>query len=779
MSSRASPAAAARPPRRVRARIDGTVRGVGFRPFASRLARELGLAGHVRSDACGVVLEVEGAAWAVDAFLVRLRTEAPPPARVRAVAGEELAPVGERGFAIRAGARGDAAPAAVAPDRATCRDCVAELLDPTDRRYRYPFVNCANCGPRFTIAEGVPCDRSRTTMAGFQMCARCRAEYDDPLDRRYHAPSTACPVCGPRVELLDADGVPVPARDGEDAVARATRALLDGAIVAVKGAGGYHLACRADDEDVVRRLRARKRRQERPMALMVHDLQAARALVLLSDAEEELLLSPERPIVLARSWAGARVAPSVAPDVPELGVMLPSSPLHLLLLGDGEVPLVLTSGNAADEPTAVADGDALARLRGIADRFLVHDRPIATRADDSVARVVELGRWPRPLLLRRSRGYVPAGVELPLAAPLGLLGCGAERRSTFCVARGTSAWVGQHVGDLADDATARAYRAGVRRFERLLAVTPRAIAHDLHAADRATVYAHERAGAAGPPIRLIGVQHHHAHLAACLAEHGEHGRAVGAIYDGSGHGADGTVWGGELLVGSLAGWGRAGHLRPVRMPGGERAIREPWRMACAWLLEAYGDDPGVPAMLAGRVDPDRWAGVAASARSGVASPLTSSMGRLFDAVAALCGLRAEITYEGQAAVALAAAADPVACGAYPLPIREDGTLDAAETIRAVVGDLEHGAPVGAVAACFHAGVARATAEACAMLAERHGLDAVVLSGGVFQNRLLLQRTADALTGAGLRVLVPERLPLDDGGIAYGQVAVAAAVIAAR
>lgn len=572
--------------RRVHVRVEGTVQGVGFRPYVHRLARELGLGGTVGNDERGVFAEVEGEPAAVAGFLARLPAQAPPLARVEQVRVRELPARGERTFAIVASERHGAAAALVVPDAATCDDCLAELRDPADRRHRYPFVNCTNCGPRFTIVRDVPYDRPRTTMAAFAMCPTCQAEYDDPADRRFHAQPNACPVCGPRARLLGAD-TPPPG----DAVAGAARLLADGAIVAVKGLGGYHLACRADDERAVRALRTRKHREDRPFALMARDLAAAAALVVLDDAAAELLQSPARPIVLAPRRAGAAVAAAVAPGMRELGVMLPYTPLHHLLLADvatasasaapspggGAVApaLVLTSGNVSDEPIAFRDDDALTRLATIADAFLVHDRPIRTRTDDSVARAV----GGRPQLLRRSRGHVPDALPLPVPASRPLLACGAELKSTFCVAKGERAWVGHHVGDLRNAETLAAYRDGIDHFERLFAVRPQLVAHDLHPDYLATAYALAR-----EEVELLGVQHHHAHLAACLAEHGEHATAVGAIYDGAGLGSDGTVWGGEILVGDLRGFSRVGALQPVRLPGGDRAAREPWRMACAWLV---------------------------------------------------------------------------------------------------------------------------------------------------------------------------------------------------
>ncbi len=812
MSAKAGPARPGSAPggrRRVRARVTGIVQGVGFRPYVYRLARELALDGYVLNDERGVVVEAEGDCRSVEAFLARLAAEAPPLASVEGVDYQERAPEARQGFEIVQSTRGGEPLALVSPDTATCEACLAELLDPADRRFRYPFINCTDCGPRFTIVRDVPYDRALTTMAGFEMCAACRAEYEDPLDRRFHAEPNACSVCGPSVTLAAALGDVAPRDSGsagtgsEAALSHAGEALLGGAILAVKGIGGYHLACRADDEAAVARLRARKHREDRPFALMARDLEAARALVDLSEAEERLLIGRERPIVLAPRRPRAPVAPSVAPRAPDLGVMLPYSPLHHVLLADLRVALVMTSGNLSDEPIAYRDDDARERLATIADLVLHHDRPIHTRTDDSVVRAVS-GR--APLVIRRSRGYVPASIDLPLASPRPLLAYGAQLKSTFCVAKGRRAWVSHHIGDLENWATLRSFRGGVEHFERLFAVEPEVVAHDLHPDYLSSNEALQREG-----VEHVGVQHHHAHLAACLAEHGEHGPALGAIYDGTGYGTDATVWGGELLVGDLEGFERAGWLWPVRMPGGERAVREPWRMACAWLQEALGEESALPATLTGDVDPRMWATMAALARSDLA-PVTTSMGRLFDAVAALCGLRARVSYEGQAAVELEAACDDDERGAYslalveragatealplaarargateapPLSARAGGAtdapalvLDARGTVREVLADVAAGARVATVAARFHNGLAEATALACQTLAGRRSLDTVALSGGVFQNRRLLTGCAERLEAEGLRVLVPERLPPNDGGIAYGQAAVAAAQLAA-
>ena len=792
---------------RSRARVEGVVQGVGFRPFVHRLASELALDGFVLNDERGVLVEVQGEPERVERFLARLRADAPPLAVVERVLAEAVAPqAAGTGFLI-VPSEGRGPPSAlVSADVATCADCLAELFDPADRRFRYPFLNCTNCGPRFTIVRGVPYDRPRTTMAGFTMCAACRAEYDDPADRRFHAQPTACRACGPQLRVEGSHPVmkgsePVMgAGEAAAPLAVAVAALLAGRVVAVKGLGGFHLACRADDADAVAALRSRKHREDKPFALMVGSVEVARELVVLGGEEERLLRGRERPIVLAPRRAGAPVAAAVAPHARELGVMLPYTPLHHLLLADTATPLVMTSGNVSDEPIAYEDAEALERLGAVADLFLLHDRPIHMRTDDSVVRAAA----GRPLMLRRSRGHVPSSLALPEPVARPVLACGAELKSTFCLAKGTRAWVSHHIGDLANVETLRSFTEGVAHFERLFDVRPDVVAHDLHPEYLSTKYALEREA-----VAHVSVQHHHAHLAACLAEHGEVGPAVGAIFDGTGYGLDGTVWGGELLAGGTGGFERAGHLWAVRLPGGEQAVRQPWRMACAWLQEALGEEP--PPLRG--VDPRRWAAVAALARSGLAAPQTTSMGRLFDAVAALCGIRTEIHYEGQAAIELEAAAEPGDHGRYELPLVGrsraadavlDGrsptgeetldsgppgagvvpdsrppagglVLDARPTVLAVAADVARGVPAGVVSARFHDTVAVATAAGCARAASVRGLGTAVLSGGVFLNRRLLEGTVVALRRAGLRVLVPERLPPGDGGIAFGQAAVASTI----
>lgn len=717
---------------RRRVRVTGVVQGVGFRPFVYGLARRLGLAGFVLNDGEGVVIEAEGAAAALDALVRGLREEAPPLARVETVTAAPLAIRGEQEFRIEASGGGGRT-ALIPADAATCDDCLRELFDPADRRYRYPFVNCTQCGPRFTIVTAVPYDRPNTTMAGFALCADCRREYEDPLDRRFHAEPIACPACGPTLSFAQAHTT---SSRGEEALGAAVELLRAGGIVAVKGLGGYHLACDAADEEAVARLRERKRREEKPFAVMTAD---TAALVELGTGEEELLRSRARPIVLARSRAGAPVASSVAPGTPWLGVLLPYTPLHHLLLADHGGVLVLTSGNVSDEPIAVDDADAERRLGAIADAFLAHDRPIHRRCEDSVVRVA----FP----LRRSRGLVPAPLPLPVPAPRPLVAAGPELKATFCVARGAEAFLSPHLGDLDGELAYRAFRSDLDLYLAMLGVRPEAVAHDLHPEYLSTKWALEQ------DAELVGVQHHHAHAAACLAEHGETGPALALVFDGTGYGTDGTLWGGELLRCDLAQFERVAHLEPVPLPGGEAAIREPWRCAAVHLE------------LAGRPVPwERWTLVRESLK--VNAPLSSGMGRLFDTVAALLGVRDEVTYEGQAAIELELLAGETDADPYDWRFGSG-----VELVALVHDDLAAGRDRAEIAAAFHETVAAAAAAICAAAAEPR---AVVLSGGTFQNLRLLASTRRRLEDAGFRVLSHRLVPPNDGGIAYGQAAVAAA-----
>ncbi len=744
------------------------MQGVGFRPFVYALATRLGLSGLVGNDVDGVFAEVEGPPAAVAEFLLLLRRQAPPLARIDRVTTAELAPAGDGGFTIAPSPRGGERRALVSPDSATCDDCLRELADPADRRFGYPFLNCTNCGPRFTIVVDVPYDRALTTMAGFAMCDRCAAEYHHPADRRFHAQPTCCARCGPRLSLTGADGA---ALAGEP-LAGAARLLGQGQVLAVKGLGGYHLAVDATCEDAAAALRARKRREDKPFALMVADLAAARRLCEVDEVAAGLLASPRRPVVLLPRRPGAGVAASVAPGNRQLGIMLPYTPLHHLLLASVPFPLVLTSGNVSDEPIAYRDEDALARLGTIAGAFLTHDRAIHIRTDDSVARVFR----GREMLIRRSRGYVPEPVRVDWRFPRPVLACGAELKNTFCLAKEDRAIVSHHIGDLENAETLRAFTDGIEHFRRLFGIEPEVIAHDLHPDYLSTKYAVDTADGTD----LVGVQHHHAHIASCLADNGDGGPVIGVAFDGTGYGADGTIWGGEFLLAGLAGYQREGHLEAVPMPGGTAAIKQPWRMAAVYLDAAFGATP--PAGLAVMRRNQRWwDAVLTLAHKGVASPVTSSAGRLFDAAAAVLGVRDEISYEGQAAIELEQLADPRERGAYPagldatMPFRIRGR----DLIAAVAADLAAGVDKAIIAARFHHGVAALIEAGCLLARDRSGLATVALSGGVFQNMLLLSETAGRLEAAGFRVLVHSRVPCNDGGISLGQAVVAGAADRAR
>jgi hydrogenase maturation protein HypF len=748
--------------------VEGVVQGVGFRPFVYSLATRLRLSGLVGNDATGVFIEVEGSPRCVRDFLASLERDAPPLARIEAVRTTALEASGCAGFSIVASARGGRRQALISADSATCADCLAELADPADRRFGYPFINCTNCGPRFTIVRDVPYDRPLTTMAGFGLCAECAAEYSDPADRRFHAQPVCCPACGPRLRLLNAFGVE--AFDVErvgDPIVSAAALLADGQVLAIKGLGGYHLAVDAGSEPAAAALRERKHREDKPFALMAADVEAAARLCEVDETAASLLASGRRPIVLLPRRADAPVASAVAPGSRQLGVMLPYTPLHHLLVKALGRPMVLTSGNTSDEPIAYDDEDALARLAGIADAFCVHDRPIHMRTDDSVVRPFR----GRETVMRRSRGYVPEPIRLRARFTRPVLGCGAELKNTFCLGRDDHAFVSHHIGDLENYETFRSFTEGIAHFQRLFAVTPQVVAHDLHPEYLSTKYALDC-----EDVSLVAVQHHHAHIASCLADNGEDGPVIGVAFDGTGYGTDGTIWGGEFLIADLAGFSRAGFLAPVPLPGSAAAIRQPWRMAAAYLAAAYPE--GTPPSLdVVRRNAGRWDDVLTVARSGVNSPLTSSAGRLFDAAAAVLGVRDAINYEGQAAVELEQLADPTSTlGGYPAGIEEGDQLRVigADLIRAVAEDVRRGVAAPIVAARFHHGVADAIARTCAILRSRTGLGVVALSGGVFQNLLLLERTVSRLEADGFRVLVHGRVPPNDGGISLGQAAVAAA-----
>ncbi len=757
--------------RRCTITLDGVVQGMGFRPCVYRLAVRRALAGSVRNSLQGVVAEVEGEADAVRGFIEDLARVAPAAGRPHrlSVTWDEPRGLGTA-FAIGASLRHGRAGLSPVPDLATCEDCLRDLTEPADRRHGYALLTCAACGPRFTIVRALPWDRDRTTMAGFALCARCRAEYEDPDDRRFHAETIACPACGPALALRGAAGEPVPTADP---IAAAAGALDSGGIVAVKGVGGYHLACDATSPAAVAELRRRKQRDAKPLAVMVPDLAAARALCAVSDAEAALLQSAARPIVLLARRPDARIAGEVAPGVRELGLMLPYTPLHHLLLQAMGRPLVMTSGNASEDAIAHADGEALGRLRGMADLFLVHDRPIHVPCDDSVARVVR----GTPRLVRRGRGYVPLSLELPVEAPRPVLACGGELKSTVGLVRGREVFLSQHLGDLGSEGAFRAFLAAIDHFQGLLGLRPTVVAHDLHPAYRSTVYARALEG-----VERVAVQHHHAHVAACLADNGVDRRVIGVAWDGTGYGADGTIWGGEFLVADLEGFDRVGHLELVPLPGGEAAIREPWRMAAAVLAAAYGEAlAGLDLAFVRRLDMAAWRRLTRATTRGLQAPLTSSAGRLFDAVACLLGLRDRVTFEGQAAMELEALAEARADTTYPTRLEGEGVVvvRTSDIVRGVVDDLLREVPPPRIAARFHATLARVIAGVCERIRARTGVGAVALSGGVFQNVWLLQGAMTALEAGGFEVYSHHHVPANDGGLALGQAAVAARRLAAR
>ena len=754
--------------------VRGIVQGVGFRPFVYALARRHELSGVVCNDADGVRIEVEGAPEELARFVRALEEDAPPLAAVESVDWQPLAALGERGFRIEESQEGDRRQALVSPDVATCDDCLAELLDPADRRHRYPFINCTNCGPRFTITRSVPYDRATTTMSTFEMCPKCRREYDDPADRRFHAQPNACSVCGPRVRLLDRFGHELRVKPG-DPISRTAQLLRGRAVVAVKGLGGYHLACDPFDAAAVRTLRGRKVRQDKPFALMARDLAQVRELCRVTPKEKVLLTSAARPIVLLERREDIELAEEVAPRQRALGVMLAYTPLHHLLLRDAGIPLVMTSGNNSDEPIAYRDEEAFEQLCDIADYFLVHDRPIHTRCDDSVLRIAAGGPYP----LRRSRGYAPAPLRLAGGFARHTLACGGELKNTFCLAKDRHAFPSHHVGDMENYETLRSFREGVEHYCRLFDVQPELVAYDLHPEYLSTKYARELEEDGLP---AAGIQHHHAHVASCLAdnERPEGERVIGVVLDGTGYGTDGAVWGGEFFEGSLEeGFVRRGHLEYVPLPGGSAAIRQPWRVALARLITLYGEEVTLKLPLA----VVREAGernvrlIARLVEHGLNTPPTSSAGRLFDTVAALVGVPGSrrATYEGQAAVELELASyGPVSQG-YPFRLRpEDGmwVVETGEIVSGVVGDLLSGREKEEISSTFHRTMAEVVVAGCERIREVGGASAVALSGGTFQNLLLVKQVLEFLVGKGFAVYWHRRVPTNDGGLALGQAVLA-------
>lgn len=763
--------------------VQGMVQGVGFRPFIYAQAQRLGLHGFVLNNSVGVVIEVEGEEQALAAFQHALQQELPPLARIMALTCEHMPLRHESGFLILHSEAGAERQALISPDTATCAECLREITDPANRRFHYPFTNCTNCGPRFTIIEDVPYDREQTTMRVFPMCLACQQEYTHPAHRRFHAQPNACPSCGPQVALYSKNEQGAWFASKQDALSdsalmESARRLSQGAIFAIKGLGGYHLACDALNVEAVQKLRQRKRREARPFALMVLDIETARQLCFVSEAEARLLQSYRCPIVLVKRRENCPVAPAVAPDSATLGLMLPYTPLHHLLLdafqamrnAPDPAVLVMTSGNVSDEPIAYQDADARERLSPIADHLLTHNRAIHMRCDDSVLRIAAGGEQ----FLRRSRGYVPEPIAL--ACDLPILACGPHLKNTFCLGKDRQAFLSHHIGDVENLETLLSFREGIEHFQCLFAITPAAIAYDMHPDYLTTASALDSAIA-----QKIAVQHHHAYIASVLAEHGLTGPVIGIAADGTGYGTDGTLWGCEVMVADLLGFERLAHLVPMPLPGGEQAIRQPWRMAAMYLARLYGDaflDLDLPFVR--QLDRTKWHVLKQMIAKNINCPQTSGLGRLFDAVAVLLqGQATEVCYEGQAASTLEVIATTCTAsitGGYPFLLRpgQPMQLDVEPLIEAIVQDRLRGVATAGIARRFHLTVAEMFAAACVEVCQQTGLNRVALSGGVFQNQLLLEQLLVCLTALKFQVYINRRVPPNDGGISLGQLAVAAA-----
>jgi len=750
---------------RCRIEVRGVVQGVGFRPYIYRLAERYSLTGSVRNSDTGVWIEVQGDDVRVADFLSVLPLEAPPLTRIMEITVSEITLKEDARFSISESTVAGRAGTLISPDIATCPDCIAEMLDPADRRYRYPFLNCTNCGPRFTITRCVPYDRKQTSMAPFTMCERCHAEYGDPRNRRFHAQPNACWECGPQLQLVGSSGVSQPG----DPVAEAIRLLKRGSILAIKGLGGFHLAVDANQREAVRELRRRKRRGEKPFAMMVADTTAIRVMCDVSADEAELLESPQRPIVLLRKLSTDY--DSLAPDGNELGVFLPYTPLHHLLLAGGDLSaLVMTSGNLRDEPIAIDNQEAITRLKEIADFSLIHNREILLRCDDSVMRII----GGRPLFVRRSRGFVPSPVLLEHTIPP-ILAVGGELKNTVCLSRDAMAFPGQHIGDLENLSAYDFFQESITHFEDTLQVSPKVIAYDLHPEYLATQWAKRQTG-----VQLIGVQHHHAHIAGCMAENQLSGPVIGVALDGTGYGADGEAWGGEVLITAFQNFERAAHFAYVSMPGGEQVIHEPWRMAVSYLWQAFGESwrSRVPVELLERIPEKHLKLVEQLLLKKMKFGLTSSCGRLFDAVAALTLARTKVTYEAQAAIALEASCDSTTTlSPYPFEIREGHCLQiqTAPLFAAITDDLRDGVPPGTISNRFHDGLVDVLTEVVSRVAHRSHLRDVCLSGGCFLNAHLLNGLCDKLAASGLAVYTNRQVPPGDGGLSLGQLVIAANV----
>jgi hydrogenase maturation protein HypF len=743
--------------------IRGTVQGVGYRPWVFQLAQQMDIRGVVWNHSRGVSIDAFGARDALDRFVTALRGDAPPAARVRSVTSESIPFVAHSSFAMIESIASAERLVSIPVDLSTCDDCLREMLDASDRRHRYPFINCTNCGPRYSIVRESPYDRANTSMAPFRMCEACRLEYETPGDRRFHAQPIACHDCGPRL---------VARRNGHqeivtgDVVRFAARSLHATLTVAIKGLGGFHLACDATSAQAVQRLRDRKRRERRPLAVMVRDLEAAERIVELSDAERALLTSIERPIVLARTRAGSPIAPQVSGDIPLTGIFLPYTPLHHLLLRDAGVPLVMTSGNLSDEPMVTTNPEALEQLRDVADVFLTHDREIVTRVDDSVAQVIDGA----PALIRRARGYVPRSIEAarPFVEPV--LGCGAQLKNAFCIATGSNAFLGPHIGDLESVTTLRAYETAIERLKTFVGASPTLLAHDLHPEYFSTRYALAQAG-----MRTVAVQHHHAHVVSAMAEHGLAGPAIGIAYDGTGFGTDGTTWGGEILLAHYENFERIATFRPIPLAGGDQAIRQPWRIALALLDDTFAGDPPLDKIpLFSQLPPQAIEAVRRMIKRGFNTTPARGVGRWFDALGALILGLAESHYEGEVAFRWNMVADPSEEGLYPVVIHDGVSpweIDPRSMVRAAIADLRAGRSAGTISARFHNTIAAMTAEVTRAALAIHGELPVVLSGGCFQNARLAESVIAGIRPAA-RVFMNRDVPAGDGGIALGQAFVA-------
>jgi hydrogenase maturation protein HypF len=752
--------------------IRGIVQGVGFRPFVYNLARSTGIVGFVLNSSSGVTIEAEGHESAIDEFTHALSSQAPALAHIESLTSEELAPQGDRSFDIRASRAVEGEFALIPQDVATCEDCLRDVADPENRRFAYPFTNCTNCGPRYTIIRDIPYDRPRTTMDRFRMCPDCETEYHDPSNRRFHAQPNACPVCGPSLAMAGSTSSLSPGEfksSPTSVLAAVRRVLHDGAIVALKGLGGFQLACDAENETAVRRLRERKKRSDKPFALMVRDLSTVERICFVSAYDRELLLGPERPIVILGRRPGSAISPSAAPGNNTLGVMLANTPLHFLLFGDelDGAPefnaLVMTSGNISEEPIVIQNQQAWHRLRTVADYFLFHDRDIYMRVDDSVARSFEC----RPRVLRRSRGFVPQSIDVGSACQE-LLALGGQLKNTFCLTKDHYAILSQHIGDLENYETLQFLKETLENLKNLFRVEPRAVAHDLH-----PHYLTSRL-AAELPLPRIGVQHHHAHIASCMADNGLRGQVIGVAFDGTGYGMDGQIWGGEFLVGDFAGFERRGHFHYVSLPGGDAGVRQTWRPALSWLRESFGSELPGDLPLFQQVPESHVRVVLQVLKRKVNTIATSSCGRLFDAVASLVGLRQESTFEGQAAIELEMATLRGIDETYSFEINDGdpATIDLRPTIRDIVRDTLSGQGTNIVATRFHNTIAAVIGAMCSRLQRRDPLSRVCLSGGTFQNMYLVERSVAVLRKLGFEVFLHSRVPPNDGGISLGQAVVA-------